>query len=331
MLDHHLGKRRSRLRARAALLLAALSVAACTREAAPAWAGYAEGEPVYAAAAVAGRLSRLAVRGGDMVNEGQLLFQLDDSLERAAGAEAEARARSASAQARNTEKGRRREELAILEAQLEQAGTQVELARSELQRQQQLLAQGFVQRARVDDAALALRQAEARRSEVAASLRSGKLPARVDERASAEALAAAASQARAQVDWRLAQMSQRATTAGQVIDTYREPGEWVAAGTQVLAMLPARWRKVRFFVPQAQLATVPLGANVLLSCDGCGEPMAARVSFVSPRPEYTPPVIYSGTQRAKLVVLIEARPLRAEDARRLQPGQPVDVRPAASS
>ena len=45
---------------------------------------------VLAAAAVAGRLSRLAVRGGDMVNEGQLLFQLDDSLERAAGAEAEA-------------------------------------------------------------------------------------------------------------------------------------------------------------------------------------------------------------------------------------------------
>jgi HlyD family secretion protein len=155
----------------------------------------------------------------------------------------EARARSAAAQARNTEKGRRREELAILEAQLEQAGTQVELARSELQRQQQLLAQGFVQRARVDDAALALRQAEARRAEVAASLRSGKLPARVDERASAEALAAAASQARAQVDWRLAQMSQRATTAGQVIDTYREPGEWIPAGTPVLAVLPASGRK----------------------------------------------------------------------------------------
>ena len=53
-----------------------------------------------------------------------------------------------------------------------------------------------MQRARVDDAALALRQTEARRSEVEASLRSGKLPAREDAtRASAEALAAAASQA----------------------------------------------------------------------------------------------------------------------------------------
>lgn len=316
---------------RTAALLAALCVTACARDEAPAWSGYAEGEPVYVAAPVAGRLSRLAVRGGDLVNEGQLLFALDDSLERAAGAEAEARARSAAAQARNTEKGRRRDELAILEAQLEQAGTQVELARAELQRQQQLLAQGFVQRARVDDAALVLRQAEARRGEIAAALRSGRLPAREDERASAQALAAAASQARAQADWRLAQMTQRAPAAGQVIDTYREPGEWVAAGTPVLAVLPAAGRKVRFFVPQAQLAAVPLGASVRLSCDGCGEPFLARVSYVSPRPEYTPPVIYSGTQRAKLVVLIEARPVRAEDARRLQPGQPVDARPAGAA
>lgn len=320
---------------RATTLLAAipfaLTLSACGGSEAPAWSGYAEGDPVYVASPVAGRLGKLAVRGGDAVSAGQPLFQLDDSLERAAGAEAEARARSAAAQARNTEKGRRREELAILEAQLEQARTQVELARAELQRQQQLLAQGFVQRARVDDATLALQQAQARRSEVEASLRSGRLPAREDERASAQALASAASQARAQADWRLQQMAQSAPTAGQVIDTYREPGEWVPAGSPVLALLPAEGRKLRFFVPQAQLASVPVGAAVRVSCDGCGEPIAARVSYVSPKPEYTPPVIYSGTQRAKLVVMIEARPVRAEDARRLQPGQPVDVRPAAAS
>lgn len=319
------------LSARSAALLAALGLAACSPGEPSAWSGYAEGDPVYVASPVAGRLGKLAVRGGDAVTQGQLLFQLDDSLERAAGAEAEARARSAAAQARNTEKGRRRDELAILEAQLEQARTQVELARSELQRQQQLLAQGFVQRARVDDATLVLHQAQARRAELEASLRTGRLPAREDERSAAQALATAASQARAQADWRLQQMTQSAPAAGQVIDTYREPGEWVAAGAPVLSILPGEGRKLRFFVPQAQLSAVPVGAAVRVSCDGCGEPIAARVSYVSPKPEYTPPVIYSGTQRAKLVVMIEARPVRAEDARRLQPGQPVDVRPAAST
>ena len=41
--------------------------------------------------------------------------------------------------------------------------------------------------------------------------------------------------------------------------------------------------------------------------------------------EYTPPVIYSKESRAKLVFLVEAKP-GAQDAARLHPGQPVDVR-----
>jgi HlyD family secretion protein len=43
---------------------------------------------------------------------------------------------------------------------------------------------------------------------------------------------------------------------------------------------------------------------------------------VSPRPEFTPPVIYSREARDRLVYLIEARP-----SARLNPGQPVDVSP----
>jgi HlyD family secretion protein len=49
------------------------------------------------------------------------------------------------------------------------------------------------------------------------------------------------------------------------------------------------------------------------------------VSFIATRAEYTPPVIYSREARAKLVFLIEARPT-PEDAVKLHPGQPVDVR-----
>jgi HlyD family secretion protein len=71
-----------------------------------------------------------------------------------------------------------------------------------------------------------------------------------------------------------------------------------------------------------------LGQEVRLSCDGCGQPIAARVSFISTQPEYTPPVIYSNAQRSKLVFLIEARPLTTADGARLRPGQPLDVRPA---
>ena len=45
-------------------------------------------------------------------------------------------------------------------------------------------------------------------------------------------------------------------------------------------------------------------------------------NFVGPRPEFTPPVIYSREARDRLVYLVEARPSSP-----LNPGQPVDVEP----
>jgi HlyD family secretion protein len=59
--------------------------------------------------------------------------------------------------------------------------------------------------------------------------------------------------------------------------------------------------------------------------DGVREPFRGRVSFISPRAEFTPPVIYSRENRAKLVFLVEAV-FDPETAARLHPGQPVDVR-----
>jgi HlyD family secretion protein len=49
------------------------------------------------------------------------------------------------------------------------------------------------------------------------------------------------------------------------------------------------------------------------------------VSFVAPQAEFTPPVIYSKDSRAKLVFLVEARPA-VQDASKLHPGMPVDVK-----
>ena len=50
----------------------------------------------------------------------------------------------------------------------------------------------------------------------------------------------------------------------------------------------------------------------------------ATVDYVSNRAEFTPPVLYSKENRAKLVFLVEARPAAA-DAPKLHPGQPVEV------
>jgi len=91
----------------------------------------------------------------------------------------------------------------------------------------------------------------------------------------------------------------------------------------VVQLLPPANVKVRFFVPQAIVARIAVGQTVSVSCDGCAAPMAAVVRFISPRAEYTPPVIYSREERARLVFMVEARP--AEHPESLRVGQPVDV------
>ena len=156
-----------------------------------------------------------------------------------------------------------------------------------------------------------------------------RLPARPQERAAASAQAQAASAALAQQRWRVEQAAQAAPADAQVAETFYRVGEWVGAGQPVLALLPPTQIKARFFVPETDVATLKAGDVVQLSCDGCGTPIAARVSRIATQAEYTPPVIYSNAQRAKLVFMVEARP-DAADAPRLKPGLPLDVRRAAA-
>jgi HlyD family secretion protein len=109
---------------------------------------------------------------------------------------------------------------------------------------------------------------------------------------------------------------------GTIQQVYFRPGEMVAAGRPVVALLPPGNVKIRFFVPQATLPSISLGDTVTVRCDGCPLDLTALVSFISRTAEYTPPVIYSLEERAKLVFLIEARPQHPEN---LRVGQPVTV------
>lgn len=307
-------------------LATALTFSACSEKPPSGWAGYAEGDYVYIAAPIAGRLQTLAVQAGQHVSANAPLFTLEHESEQAAQAEAAARLRSAQAQASNAEKGRRRDEIAVTEAQLQQAQSAWQLARQDVTRQQQLVAQGFVAKARVEDAQTALAQAQSRVAELTAALQVARLPARVDERTAATATAQAASEAVRQAQWRIDQKSAAAPQAAQVAEVYFRVGEWVAAGVPVVALLPPQNIKARFYVPESELSNLRLGQTVQIACDGCGAAISAQISRIATQPEYAPPIIYSNTQRSRLVFLVEAR-ANVADAPRLHPGQPLDVKP----
>lgn len=313
-----------------ALLLTPLLLAGCQPKSAPGWSGYGEGDYVYVSSQLGGTLTQLNVRSGDQATQGMPLFALEAENEQAARSEADARLVRANAQLANTAKGKRSDEIAVIQAQLSQARAQARLNADALAREEQLVKQGFVSEARRDDLRTAQAQSAARMDELAAQLRVAQLPARVDERAAAAADTEAARQSVRQLAWREAQKSRTAPVDGLVTDTFFRVGESVPAGQPVLALLPPDHIKARFFVPESAMGSLRVGAAVNIVCDGCATPIPARISFISHRAEYTPPVIYSNAQRAKLVFMVEARP-SASDAARLKPGQPVEVLPVAGA
>jgi HlyD family secretion protein len=110
--------------------------------------------------------------------------------------------------------------------------------------------------------------------------------------------------------------------AGTIQEIYIRVGEMVTAGRPILSLLPPDNTRVRFFVPQATLPEIHIGDRIGVSCDGCASGLAARVNFISAQAEFTPPVIYSQEERARLVFRVEATPERAQE---LRVGQPVSI------
>jgi HlyD family secretion protein len=127
-----------------------------------------------------------------------------------------------------------------------------------------------------------------------------------------------------QAEWGLAKKRQSAPQAGLVYDTLFRQGEWVAAGKPVIALLPPQNIKVRTFVPETKLAAIHHGDGVQVTVDGAQQSFAGKVSYISPRAEYTPPVIYSKESRNKLVYMIEIV-FDPQSSALLHPGQPVEV------
>lgn len=291
------------------LMLAAtatLLLSACSGESADTLHGYAEGDYVYAAAIAGGRVEMIHVSEGAHVNPGDPLFGLEATDARARAAEAEARYA-------NLQKGMRPEDLAIMDARIARASAARSLAAIELERQRSLSRSDAGARARLQQAEAQFAEADAALEEAKAQRHAATLPARDDELAAARAQRDAAAFA-------LSEREVKASSSATIEDIIMQPGEVAGAGQPVIALLPDDAIKLRLFASEMMVTTLRPGMTLAVSCDGCAEGLTATITFISTRAEYTPPVIYSDAERAKLVFLVEARP---SDARALRPGLPV--------
>ena len=247
---------RMKLVALAAVALAGLALAGCDKRNDRQMQGWVEAELIFVSPDEQGRVETLKVREGDRVKKGDLLFTVDDDLQKA--------------------------DVVVKK-------TAVVNAQQNFDRAKELLKTAAGTQKSYDDAEAALRQANANL---------------------------------AWSETRLARRGAYSPADGTIEQVYYRAGETVAASKPVVALLPPQNLKFRFFASEPLLPDIKYGGTVLVSCDGCEKGLTAKVSFIARSAEYTPPVIYSLDERAKLVYLIEARP---EHPEKFRVGQPVTV------
>jgi HlyD family secretion protein len=310
---------------RFALTLAALAaLSACSANRNGGYQGYVEGEFVHVASGVGGRLERLLVVRGQTVERVTPLYELDATEETAAVRQADDARSAADAQLADMGTGRRPPEIDVVRAQLEQARATEAQSASQLTRDEAQYEAGGISKTQLDQSRAKHEVDAARLRELSGQLDVASLAARPAQIRAQSAEAAAARAALDQAKWRLDQKRVAAAQAGLVVDTLYREGEWVPAGSPVIRMLPPANVKVRFFVPQPDLAKLPIGRKVAIRIDGAASPVEGSVTFVSTEAEITPPVIFSNDMRAKLVFMVEAH-VSPEVAPTLHPGQPVEV------
>ncbi len=285
--------------------------------------GYVEGEFVYVAPTTGGVLLERPFREGDSVDRGDRLFAIDTVglASDIKGAEDELRMKKSIVE--DLKKCKRPEEIEVTRHQLEQARFEQVFNKEQYIRYKDMIEKDATTQALYDKAVSDYETGKAKVLELEADLKVAYLPAREDEIAAAEAFAAAAVQKVAKLKNDLLRAAPTATGKAAVQEVYFRPGEYVPGGTPVICLLPPENLKIRFFVSQSELPNIKAGAALTIHSDGFEAPIPAKISFISTRAEFTPPVIYSTESRGKLVFMIEARPDAFHAA--LRPGLPVNI------
>jgi HlyD family secretion protein len=320
--------------------LAALVVAAaCGNRAAqgPGRAsGYVEATDVRVAPSVGGRLIEVAVAEGDRVAAGALLARLDTADTEIALRRAEADRDQAVAALDLLRAGSRPEEVRQARAQAESAQADVQAAESELQaasadlqRFDALLQSNSGSRKQRDDAGTrrdvaaarvhAARERARAAGEGAARLRAG---ARPEEIAGARARVAAADAQIAGLQKNIADAVVTSPVAGIVTAKLADAGETLAPRSPVAAItdLDHAWANV--YVDEPVVPRLRLGQPVTLVTDA-GQRLEGKITFISPRAEFTPRNVQTAAERSKLVYRIKVSVDNRDGV--LKPGMPVEA------
>ncbi len=322
------------------LILASAGLAACAPTP-PAdqlrVSGHVEATEVQTAADVGGRILELRVDEGDRIEAGGVIARLDTEDATLQIARTRADRAAAFAQLRLLEAGSRAEDIRQARAQVDAAtadaaaiDAEVKAAQLDLNRYQALLSAnaGSVKQrddaqARVDTAQARQRAAQDRvRSarETLARLEAGTRP---EEIQAARARVEAGDAQIAVLEKSLRDANVTSPISGIVTQKLVDTGEIVARGTPLVVITDLDHAWANLFVPEPMVPRVALGQPATVFTDAGGAGIEGKVTFISPRAEFTPRNVQTAEERSKLVYRIKV----SVDNRAgiLKLGMPVDA------
>jgi len=272
--------------------------------------GTIETDEVRVASRYGGRVEKLLVQEGDTLKAGQPIAELD-------AAELHARRDQATAQLAEFEAGARKEEIAAAKHDWEAVAADLEKARVDLRRAEQLFAEKTISPTEHDQAVTRAQTLEnnvaAARSRYDLSL-AGTRPERI-------------AQARAQlaeIDAQLREMKIVAPSDCVVEVLSVKVGDVLAQNREIATLLLAEHLWVRVYVPEPWLGDIRLGESVKVRVDSDpNKDFQGTVEQIAREAEFTPRNVQTVGERIKQVFGIKVRLDNREG--KLRAGMAADV------
>ncbi len=226
---------------------------------------------------VTGRVAQVAVKEGTMVRQGDVLLRLESDELRAALQQAQAGERQAAARLA----GLRSSGRSAAQAVVAQADSVLLAARADLKRTQDLVSQGFLSAARLDEAqravAVAQAQLDSAQAQRAANAEQGT------EVVQAQAQLSLAVSATAAARSRLEQAVISAPADAKVLSRLVEPGQIVQPGRALMSLALAGPLQLVAQVDERYLEQLQVGQMASVLADAYPEQrFAARVQSIAP-------------------------------------------------
>jgi HlyD family secretion protein len=224
--------------------------------------GMADADNINVAAKITARVAQLLVHEGDVVQQGQVLFQLESPEVAAKQRQANAVLDAALAQQSKAFEGARSEEIRAAEANWNRAVAAGELGRSTFRRTDTLFVQGVVTRQRYVEALAQARSADQATAAARAQYDQALAGARRQDRSAARAQVQQAEGAVAEVQASSDEVNGRAPLAAEVDKRLADIGELVPAGYPVFTLVDLSKLWVALYLREDQFDGMRMGRTL---------------------------------------------------------------------